>query len=90
MMLIGAMELAIEQARLYEKSCRLADQLKRWQSIFRNDARIYAENPTEDNKLNMDISAKQVEVNKKWADDASAKYNEHIEKYGLIWTALVQ
>lgn len=64
MMLIGAMELAIEQARLYEKSCRLADQLKHWQSIFRNDARIYAENPTEDNKMNMDISAKQVEVNK--------------------------
>lgn len=86
----NVMVLVIEQARLYEKSCRLNDQLKHWQSIFRNDARIYAENPTEDNKLNMDISAKQVEVNKKWADDASTKYNEHIEKYGLIWTALVR
>lgn len=86
----NVMVLVIEQARLYEKSCRLNDQLKHWQSIFRNDARIYAENPTEDNKANMDISAKQVEVNKKWADDASTKYNEHIEKYGLIWTALVR
>ena len=82
----NVMVIVIEQARLYEKSCRLADQLKHWQSIFRNDARIYAEDPTEDNKANMDISAKQVELNAKWAAEASRKYEEHVAYWGLIWT----
>lgn len=83
------MVLVIEQARLYEKFCRLNDQLKHWQSIFRNDARIYAENPTEDNKANMDISAKQVELNAKWAAEASHKYEKHVADWGLIWTVLL-
>ena len=83
------LELAIEQKALATKLVQLTKQLEQWKSIFRNDARIYAENPTEDNKANMDISAKQVELNAKWAAEASRKYEKHVADWGLIWTELL-
>lgn len=77
-------ELAIEQKALATKLVQLTKQLEQWKSIFRNDARIYAENPTEDNKMNMDISAKQVQLNEKWKNEAWCRYVAHQTKYGVL------
>lgn len=78
------LELAIEQKALATKLVQLTKQLEQWKSIFRNDARIYAENPTEDNKMNMDISAKQVQLNEKWKNEAWCRYVAHQTKYGVL------
>lgn len=78
------LELAIEQKALATKLVQLTKQLEQWKSIFRNDARIYAENPTEDNKANMDISAKQVQLNQKWKNEAWCRYVAHQTKYGVL------
>lgn len=78
------LELAIEQKALATKLVQLTKQLEQWKSIFRNDARIYAENPTEDNKINMDISAKQVQLNEKWKNEAWCRYVAHQTKYGVL------
>lgn len=78
------LELAIEQKALVTKLVQLTKQLEQWKSIFRNDARIYAENPTEDNKMNMDISAKQVQLNEKWKNEAWCRYVAHQTKYGVL------
>lgn len=80
------LELAIEQKALATKLVQLTKQLEQWKSIFRNDARIYAENPTEDNKMNMDISAKQVQLNEKWKNEAWCRYVAHQTKYGVLLT----
>lgn len=78
------LELAIEQKALATKLVQLTKQLEQWKSIFRNDARIYAENPTEDNKMNTDISAKQVQLNEKWKNEAWCRYVAHQTKYGVL------
>ena len=78
------LELAIEQEALATKLVQLTKQLEQWKSIFRNDARIYAENPTEDNKMNMDISAKQVQLNEKWKNEAWCRYVAHQTKHGVL------
>lgn len=78
------LELAIEQKALATKLVQLTKQLEQWKSIFRNDARIYSENPTEDNKMNMDISAKQVQLNEKWKNEAWCRYVAHQTKYGVL------
>ncbi len=78
------LELAIEQKALATKLVQLTKQLEQWKAIFRNDARIYAENPTEDNKMNMDISAKQVQLNEKWKNEAWCRYVAHQTKYGVL------
>ena len=80
------LELAIEQKALATKLVQLTKQLEQWKSIFRNDACIYAENPTEDNKMNMDISAKQVQLNEKWKNEAWCRYVAHQTKYGVLLT----
>lgn len=81
---MNRLELAIEQKALATKLVQLTRQLEQWKSIFRNDARIYAENPTEDNKMNMDISAKQVQLNEKWKNEAWCRYVAHQTKYGVL------
>ena len=66
-------ELAIEQKILADKLTQLTKQTAQWKAIFLNDSRIYAENPTSDNKLNMDISAKQLQLHERWKNDAWCK-----------------
>lgn len=77
------LEIKTEREALEEKFIAQVEQLSRWQSIFRNDAAIYAQNPTEDNKANMDVSATHVRLNYKWADEAMHRLNLHYAKYGL-------
>ena len=38
----------------------------------------------EDNKMNMDISAKQVQLNEKWKNEAWCRYVAHQTKYGVL------
>ena len=78
------LELAIEQKILADKLTQLTEQTERWKSIFLNDSCIYAENPTSDNKLNMDISAKQLQLNERWKNEAWCRYVAHQTKYGVL------
>lgn len=77
------LELIIEQKALADKLVQLTKQTERWKSIFLNDSCIYAENPTSDNKLNMDISAKHLQLNEQWKNEAWCKYVAHQIKYGV-------
>jgi hypothetical protein len=78
------LELAIEQKILADKLTQLTKQTAQWKAIFLNDARIYAENPTSNNKLNMDISAKQLQLNERWKNEAWCRYVAHQTKYGVL------
>lgn len=78
------LELAIEQKILADKLIQLTKQTAQWKAIFLNDARIYAENHTSNNKLNMDISAKQLQLNERWKNEAWCRYVAHQTKYGVL------
>lgn len=78
------LELSIEQKALADKLEQLIKQAAQWKAIFLNDARIYAENPTSNNKLNMDISAKQLQLNERWKNEAWCKYVAHQTKHGVL------
>lgn len=78
------LELIIEQKALADKLVQLTKQTERWKSIFLNDSCIYAENPTSENKLNMDISAKHLQLNEQWKNEAWCKYVAHQIKYGVL------
>lgn len=77
-------ELTIEQKALSEKRTMLARQTAQWRAIFLNDARIFAENPTPDNKMNMDISAKQLKLNERWLSEARCRHIDHQIRYGIL------
>lgn len=78
------MNEAIEQKILAERVALLTKQTAQWKAIFMNDSRIYANNPTSDNKLNVDISAKQLQLNERWKNEALCKYAAHQTKYGIL------
>lgn len=78
------LELAIEQKILADKLTQLTKQTAQWKGIFLNDSRIYAENPTSNNKLNMDISAKHLQLNEQWKNEAWCRYVAHRSKYGVL------
>lgn len=78
------LELVIEQKALADKLEQLTKQTVQWKAIFLNDSRIYAENPTPDNKLNMEVSAKHLQLNERWKSEAWCKYVAHQTKYGVL------
>lgn len=77
-------ELAIEQKALATKLVQLTRQTEQWKAIFLNDSRIFSENPTPDNKINLGISAKQLYLNERWKNEAWCKYVAHQTKYGVL------
>lgn len=77
-------ELAIEQKALSDKLTMLTKQTAQWKAIFLNDSRIFAENPTPDNKMNLDISAKHLHLNERWKNEAWCRYVAHQTKYGVL------
>lgn len=70
------------QRELCKKYIMLAQQLERWQEIFRKDAAIFAQNPTEENRAMMDVSTRHVLLNVKWKADALDRLSKHRAKYG--------
>lgn len=81
---MNELELVIEQKAIAEKVAQLTKQTAQWKAIFLNDSRIYANNPTSDNKLNMEISAKQLQLNERWKSEALREYAVHQIKYGVL------